>query len=161
MTTPLSRSISLEPTIESHQPDFSHDSTNPINPTASKSSRNHTSKPSSFESLSTSSSSKYRCHCGFEPTGEEKWKPSNLRRHKRTQHPVEQKIHACTYPGCTSTFTRSDNLTSHRKLKSHIVIKGDDFGSGNDAWDRKFMPRPRERVSKKRKIGGMSEMIER
>jgi hypothetical protein len=64
-------------------------------------------------------SASYRCHCGYEPAGEEKWKASNLRRHKRTQHPVEVKIHNCKYPGCTSTFTRSDNLRSHQRDKGH------------------------------------------
>ena len=74
-----------------------------------------------------SSSNKYRCHCGYTPSGEERWKASNLRLHKRTQHPTELKVHSCGYPGCKSVFTRSDNLRSHRRDKGHFV--GFDGGS--------------------------------
>jgi hypothetical protein len=73
--------------------------------------------PSSPES----SSNKYRCHCGYTPSGEERWKASNLRRHKRTQHPTELRVHRCGYPGCKSVFTRSDNLRSHRRDKGHFA----------------------------------------
>jgi hypothetical protein len=62
---------------------------------------------------------KYKCHCGYQPTGEERWKSSNLARHKRTQHPAEVKIYRCPLPSCRSTFTRSDNLRSHVREKGH------------------------------------------
>jgi hypothetical protein len=66
---------------------------------------------------------KHHCHCGYVPSGEEKWKASNLRRHKRTQHPElkggEAKVYKCRFAGCKSTFTRSDNLRSHQRDKGH------------------------------------------
>jgi hypothetical protein len=90
---------------------------------------------------STTSSSppdRYKCHCGFTPSGEERWKASNLRRHKRTQHPPDsgKKIWKCQFPGCSSEFTRSDNLRSHQKSRGHIGV-GDvnvsaGFGMGMD-----------------------------
>jgi hypothetical protein len=92
-------------------------------------------------------SASYRCHCGYEPAGEEKWKASNLRRHKRTQHPVEVKIHACKYPGCTSTFTRSDNLRSHQRDKGH------ETGVRARALKEVSDEEPRVRGPKRRKIG--------
>ncbi|KAH8779513.1 hypothetical protein BGZ57DRAFT_760642 [Hyaloscypha finlandica] len=67
-----------------------------------------------------------------------RWKASNLRRHKRTQHPTELKVHRCGYPGCKSVFTRSDNLRSHRRDKGHFVgfeggpFTGDDMGGMGD-----------------------------
>lgn len=39
----------------------------------------------------------------------------------------------CTWPGCGRSFTRSDNLMSHKKSKGHIVefgVRG--VGSGGD-----------------------------
>jgi hypothetical protein len=85
-------------------------------------------QPSLPASSPDSSSNKYRCHCGYVPSGEEKWKASNLRRHKRTQHPTEQRVHRCGYPGCKSVFTRSDNLRSHRRDKGHFVrYEGESF----------------------------------
>ena len=86
--------------------------------------KNVASTPQSRLPPSTSSSSasnKYRCHCGYTPSGEERWKASNLRRHKRTQHPTELRVHRCGYLGCKSVFTRSDNLRSHRRDKGHFV----------------------------------------
>ncbi|TAQ84648.1 hypothetical protein B7494_g7021 [Chlorociboria aeruginascens] len=65
------------------------------------------------------SRNRYRCFCGYEPAGEERWKSSNLTRHKRTKHSREMKSYACNFPGCISTFTRSDNLRSHQRDKGH------------------------------------------
>lgn len=70
------------------------------------------------------SSNKYTCHCGYTPLGEEKWKPSNLRRHKRTQHATDIKVYKCRWPGCKSEFTRSDNLRSHQREKGHAGMAG-------------------------------------
>jgi hypothetical protein len=65
---------------------------------------------------------KYRCHCGYVPTGEERWKASNLARHKRIQHPENGgKVYKCEWDGCGSTFTRSDNLKEHVRKKGHQV----------------------------------------
>jgi hypothetical protein len=95
-------------------------------------------QPTLHPSSPDSSSNKYRCHCGYTPSGEERWKASNLRRHKRTQHPTELKVHRCGYPGCKSVFTRSDNLRSHRRDKGHFVgfeggpFTGDDMGGMGD-----------------------------
>lgn len=101
-----------------------------------------------FNSASTTSSAfspseknKYKCHCGYVPRGEEKWKPSNLARHKRTQHPVEVKVYKCGFPGCASTFTRSDNLRSHARDKGHDV-----GGLGEvDTWGMEESNRERAR----------------
>lgn len=69
---------------------------------------------------------RYKCHCGYIPAGEEKWKASNLRRHKRTQHPDLEggkcKEYRCQWPGCKSVFTRSDNLRSHQRTRGHAVL---------------------------------------
>jgi len=65
-------------------------------------------------------SSKYRCHCGYEPSGEERWKASNLRRHQRTQHRRPPSTYSCKYPGCGSKFTRSDNMRAHQRRKHHL-----------------------------------------
>lgn len=52
-----------------------------------------------------------------------KWKPSNLRRHQRVQHPPggggggENRVYACRWRGCKSRFTRSDNLKCHAREK--------------------------------------------
>jgi len=64
---------------------------------------------------------KYKCqYCGYEPIGEEKYKLSNLTRHKKTQHRNEKsRPYACAFPGCGSTFTRSDNLKNHHRYKGH------------------------------------------
>lgn len=125
----------------------------------------HTAKPTStqrpFPSSSTSNSSdsnKYRCHCGYAPSGEEKWKASNLRRHKRTQHPTEVKTHRCGYLGCKSEFTRSDNLRSHRRDKGHFVGYDEGSGSGEGMLDMGVGMGVgdvgRERGSKRRRGGG-------
>ncbi|RDL41012.1 uncharacterized protein BP5553_00991 [Venustampulla echinocandica] len=66
----------------------------------------------------------YQCpQCPYLPEGIEKYKASNLRRHKRTQHPSgnEKGSYLCTWPGCGRTFTRSDNLMSHKKGKGHVL----------------------------------------
>jgi len=75
-------------------------------------------------SIKTTSNDRYKCHCGFSPSGEEKWKASNLRRHKRTQHPPDsgKKIWRCQFPNCKSEFTRSDNLRSHQKSRNHHAL---------------------------------------
>jgi hypothetical protein len=80
------------------------------------------SPPSPVETPSASPiRGKYRCHCGYEPSGEERWKASNLRRHQRTQHRRPPSTYSCKYPGCGSKFTRSDNLRSHQRQKAHFV----------------------------------------
>ena len=80
--------------------------------------------PSSTDAVGTHSplptATKYRCHCGYVPTGEERWKASNLSRHKRIQHPENGgKVYKCEWEGCGSTFTRSDNLKEHVRKKGH------------------------------------------
>jgi hypothetical protein len=68
----------------------------------------------------------YQCElCDYIPTGDEKWKPSNLRRHKRTQHASADKKGAwvCRWEGCTKSFTRSDNLRSHMRDKGHDLVE--------------------------------------
>ena len=87
-----------------------------------------TPQPTLSASSPESTSNKYRCHCGYTPSGEERWKASNLRRHKRTQHPTELRVHHCGYPGCKSVLTRSDNLRRHRRDKGHFLgYEGESF----------------------------------
>lgn len=74
---------------------------------------------------SPASTKELRCSiCDYIPTGEEKWKASNLRRHKRTQHPElnGKKAWKCKWPDCGSVFTRSDNLRSHVRDKGHELV---------------------------------------
>ncbi|CZT47681.1 uncharacterized protein RSE6_08269 [Rhynchosporium secalis] len=82
--------------------------------------------PSQICPTSPFSESVYRCHCGYIPTGEEKWKASNLRRHNRTQHATESKVYICRWRGCKSSFTRSDNLRCHVREKGHYEGAGRD-----------------------------------
>ena len=120
----------------------------------------------SASTSSTAEQNKYKCYCGYIPRGEEKWKASNLARHKRTQHPVEVKVYKCGFPGCSSTFTRSDNLRSHARDKGH-EMKGDDVrwgGFGEDGEGKRDREREREdwegkrRPSKRRKVIASSEL---
>ncbi|KAH6667562.1 hypothetical protein B0J14DRAFT_489576 [Halenospora varia] len=52
------------------------------------------------------------------PRQQEKWKASNLRRHKRTQH-AKKGEYICKWLDCGRAFTRSDNLRSHMRDKGH------------------------------------------
>jgi hypothetical protein len=102
-----------EPTSSFQPPSISSDVPPPQLPTTSVSSK---SQPAPNAAI------KYRCHCGYIPNGEEKWKASNLSRHKRTQHPGKgSKVYKCGWQGCGSTFTRSDNLREHIRKKGHEV----------------------------------------
>lgn len=77
--------------------------------------------PSSTDTVSPASLStrnKYRCHCGYEPSGSEEWKASNFARHQRNQH-APPKVYRCKHPGCKAKYRRSDNLRAHSKLKGH------------------------------------------
>ncbi|KAF4633305.1 hypothetical protein G7Y89_g4818 [Cudoniella acicularis] len=74
----------------------------------------------------------YQCDlCPYIPLGEEKWKASNLRRHKRTQH-AKKGEYVCKWPDCGRSFTRSDNLRSHMRDKGHEsgVKKASSGGKG-------------------------------
>ena len=98
--------------------------------------------------LTPASSLKYRCHCGYEPEGEEKWKASNMARHKRIQHATRK--YTCGFRGCKSTFTRSDNLRSHQRDKGHVLVMaigGEPPGGSSES---------RKRGTKKRRV---SEVI--
>lgn len=77
--------------------------------------------------------------CDYKPTGEEKWKASNLRRHERTQHPKQAKMYPCRFPGCVKTFRRSDNLGNHIRDKGHSVSIGMPIeGDGKSDVGREF-----------------------
>lgn len=102
----------------------------------------HITTPSSSSSPVTSSST-HRCHCGYIPTGEERWKASNLRRHKRIQHATASKVYLCRWPGCKSSFTRSDNLRCHVREKGHWEGAEEVVGDGGEV-----------RRGKRRRIGG-------
>ncbi|KAI4127878.1 MAG: hypothetical protein LQ347_004411 [Umbilicaria vellea] len=51
------------------------------------------------------------CKASFK--GRSKHGRSNLRKHIRIKHATDPKSHDCPSSGCTSTFTRQDNLRSH------------------------------------------------
>jgi uncharacterized Zn-finger protein len=94
--------------------------------------------PSSGSKSSSPSATKYRCHCGYVPTGEERWKASNLSRHKRIQHPEKgSKVYKCQWQGCGSTFTRSDNLKEHVRKKGHEVFSTDGERRGSDGESKR------------------------
>jgi hypothetical protein len=88
-------------------------------------------------------SNKYRCHCGYEPTGSDEWKASNFARHKRTQHATAN-VYRCQYPSCSAKYRRSDNLRAHLRVKGHgdeeIMLRGveaneDEDGEGDNDRD--------------------------
>jgi uncharacterized Zn-finger protein len=124
--------------------------------TASSSATHSSTATPSASNSSSSEKDKYKCHCGYIPRGEEKWKPSNLVRHKRTQHPVEVKVYKCPFAGCASTFTRSDNLRSHARDKGHDVAGATKEWSGTEEKREKGDVEDvelRQRPSKRRNLG--------
>ncbi|KAG4442814.1 hypothetical protein IFR05_001695 [Cadophora sp. M221] len=119
---------------------------NPPTPTATQiptSSSISVSVSPSPTSTTPSSQTAQRCHCGYVPTGEERWKASNLRRHKRIQHASESKVYICRWRGCKSSFTRSDNLKCHVREKGHY--EGAE-GSGGEDRDGEGTRKKRRRV---------------
>jgi hypothetical protein len=107
-------------------PTTSLEASSSIHQTAASSDVPALTVPSSIDSVASCpplpTVTKYRCHCGYVPTGEERWKASNLSRHKRIQHPENGgKVYKCEWDGCGSTFTRSDNLKEHVRKKGHHV----------------------------------------
>lgn len=66
---------------------------------------------------------KHRCICGFEPSGIEANKNSNLIRHQRftcrLYRAGNSKSHRCNYPHCGKSYSRPDNLLAHQKTKNH------------------------------------------
>ncbi|CAG8972051.1 hypothetical protein HYALB_00004915 [Hymenoscyphus albidus] len=136
--------------IPLHRSKSSH---NPSTPKPSHPIQNHpkSSNPTSQEPPN------YQCSlCEYIPSGKEKWKPSNLRRHRRTQHAsTETKgLHICPWPGCRKSFTRSDNLRSHVRDKGHEVGVGGGKEVAEEEEDEgRDGERERERVRKRRKVG--------
>ncbi|PVH84985.1 hypothetical protein DL98DRAFT_584044 [Cadophora sp. DSE1049] len=133
-----------------------HPPTPPQIPIFSSTSSSTSISPSPANSntpTTSNSSSSHRCHCGYIPTGEEKWKASNLRRHKRIQHAAESKVYVCRWRGCKSSFTRSDNLRCHIREKGHYEgAEGDTGGDGNGGREE-----DEGREKKRRRIGGESQ----
>ncbi|CAG8953549.1 hypothetical protein HYFRA_00010006 [Hymenoscyphus fraxineus] len=67
----------------------------------------------------------YTCICGFEFSGKEPNKVSNLKRHQDTcstmlNNVPPSKKFKCNFPGCDKGYTRSDNLLVHKRNKSHM-----------------------------------------
>lgn len=126
------------------------------------------SRNTSRSTTPTAASAKYKCHCGYEPNGEERWKASNLARHKRTQHPQDVgRKWRCGWRGCTSEFTRSDNLRSHQRDKGHdnvadLVfeegpgvkrsIAGESGSGGGRGGDGRSRPPKKRRTSQERGV---------
>jgi len=98
--------------------------------------------------------SKYRCHCGYEPEGEEKWKASNMARHKRIQHATRK--YTCGFRGCKSTFTRSDNLRSHQRDKGHVLLMGVSGEPPDVNAESGEREKKKRRVSEEREKGARS-----
>lgn len=125
-----SQSASTSTSTSSHQRS-SHQQARPP-PSSSPSKSPPVKEPAETEdepiSSALTSQNRHQCHCGYVPTGAEQWKASNLRRHKRTQHPTTEnaKVYWCRYPGCVKGFNRSDNLKSHQREKGHggVVLVG-------------------------------------
>jgi hypothetical protein len=69
--------------------------------------------------------SKHRCICGFEPSGKEENKPSNLKRHQKKCKQCtgtmshDPYVYTCTYSDCGLQYNRRDNLLAHQRLKKH------------------------------------------
>jgi hypothetical protein len=108
-------------------------------------------------SVTPPQANKYRCHCGYEPSGSEEWKASNFARHKRTLHAPAAKVYKCGFLGCTAKYGRSDNLRAHLRLKGHgdeDLLLGD-FGEGILDQDQDDL---RARPSKRRKRGDSGEV---
>lgn len=61
--------------------------------------------------------------CGYEPdpSGIQKWKAGNLKRHMKSTH--NGKRYECTFGGCGKVFVgRKDNLLSHQRDKGHLPL---------------------------------------
>jgi hypothetical protein len=125
---------------------------------ASTSSTSHNALATSHSRSTTpksqpGSNSKYRCHCGYEPNGEERWKASNYARHLRTQHSQDNgRKWRCGWRGCTSEFTRSDNLRSHQRDKGHdnLADLGLSFEESNAEMGMGMLMSGRENMEKSR-----------
>lgn len=133
-TTPLQRSFSFQQTVIPSEPAL------PPHPSSTVSADTKSQLPAA---------NKFRCqYCGYVPTGEERWKPSNLSRHKRIQHPEKGgkggKVYKCQWEGCGSTFTRSDNLKEHVRKKGHEV-----WGGGDDKGSSEGESKPKKRKEMK------------
>jgi hypothetical protein len=75
--------------------------------------------------------SKYKCPCGFEPSGKEVYKHANFKRHQETTkcrrfspygRPERIKPYQCHYPDCGKSYSRSDNLRAHQRTKVHSLV---------------------------------------
>jgi hypothetical protein len=71
-------------------------------------------------------------------------KAANLRRHKRTKHSEGVERHGCEYPGCTSSFTRSENLRVHQTDKGHEMGHETDSNPHKRSVADSFCPSPLE-----------------
>ncbi|KAL2069077.1 hypothetical protein VTL71DRAFT_15415 [Oculimacula yallundae] len=155
-TTSLPRNYQL-----SNPPRITLQPPTPINTPAPTSTQLSLTSPAQANSSPTPTPSSvplHRCHCGYIPTGEEKWKASNLRRHKRIQHATESKVYLCRWRGCKSSFTRSDNLRCHVREKGHFDGLGGGVGSGSGVGgaemggDEDGNGEGKERRKKRRKV---------
>lgn len=140
-----------------------HPPTNLFSPLALLPTSRQPSTPPLHQALSQSSKASqvnYTCRiCGYIPTGEDKWKASNLRRHKRTQHPVEAKTYPCPFLGCESTFSRSDNLRDHQRRKGHEVRGLGRGGVGVVRNGSSSTARPQQQISEE--AGGFDGAMSR
>ncbi|KAF4633313.1 hypothetical protein G7Y89_g4809 [Cudoniella acicularis] len=77
-----------------------------------------------------------RCICGYSPSGLERNKACNLRRHQKTcsyysSQGSNNKSFACSYPGREKAYNRSDALVVHQRSKKHNVPFDDVKGSSD------------------------------
>lgn len=76
---------------------------------------------SSFLLPSAAKSASLRCNiCHTSFSGSEQNQASNLRRHRRTMHDHRSEL-PCPEENCDKTFTRSDNLRTHRYIFHGLV----------------------------------------
>jgi len=92
---------------------------------SSPTTQSHTRRETSLTPLSPSHAN-IKCTCGFKPDGKEMYKRANLKRHQRTcrrftSYRVNKKVHACPFPKCKKSYTRSDNLLVHQRNKDHLA----------------------------------------
>lgn len=97
--------------------DISQSQCYPTPPYLPSPSNDHSPQPP----IITSPRLKRRCVCGFEPSGKEQNKHSNLKRHQKTCKKCtgNHYPYICNYPHCGLRYNRSDNLLAHQRLKKH------------------------------------------
>ncbi|KAH7235470.1 hypothetical protein BKA59DRAFT_278229 [Fusarium tricinctum] len=59
--------------------------------------------------------------CGYIPQCDTRLFGDYMAKHMKSLHQETQQIHPCPYPGCTSQFSRLDNMRKHQRMMFHDV----------------------------------------